>query len=101
MNYLEAIREDLHPFPVRTSLIERQCVKQGVSPIDENIDEKIVSMCVLEILSQMIALGGVSEGGVSFSFDTEKVKERIKSICRKNGFDYSLYIPEPKVIRLE
>ena len=58
-------------------------------------------MCVLEILSQMIALGGVSEGGVSFSFDTEKVKERIKSICRKNGFDYSLYIPEPKVIRLE
>ena len=83
MNYREAIREDLHPFPVRTSLIERQCVKQGVSPIDENIDEKIVSMCVLEILSQMIALGGVSEGGVSFSFDTEKLRNVLRVYAAK------------------
>jgi len=101
MTYLEAIREDLYPYPVRSSQIERQCLKQGVSPNDDSIDEKIVSMCVLEILSQMIALGGVSEGGVSFSFESDKAKDRVRSICKRYGLDYGDYIQVATVTRLE
>lgn len=49
----------------------------------------------------MIALGGVSEGGVSFSFDSNKVKERIRALCSKNGLDYGDYVSLPTVTRLE
>lgn len=101
MTNLEAIREDLSPYPIRTSQIERQCIKQGISPHDDELDERAISMCVLEILSQMIALGGVSEGGVSFSFDSNKVKERIRALCSKNGLDYGDYVSLPTVTRLE
>ena len=79
----------------------RRCAKHGVQPDDENIDENIISMCVLEILSQMIALGGVSEGGVSFSFNREDAKDRVRSICKRLGLDYGDYVYVPTVTRLE
>lgn len=101
MTYLEAIREDLTPYPVSKSKIERQCIKQGVSPNDDNLDEKTISMCVLEILSQMIALGSVSEGGVSFSFNIEGAKDRVRSICKRHGLSYGDYVTESTVTRLE
>jgi len=101
MTYLEAIREDLYPYPVRSSQIERQCLKQGVSPNDDSIDEKIVSMCVLEILSQMIALGGVSEGGVSSSFKEEPARRRIYTLCSRLGLNPRDYIDIPTVTRIE
>ncbi len=101
MTYLEAIREDLTPYPVSSSKIERQCIKQGVSPSDDILDEKTISMCVLEILSQMIALGSVSEGGVSLSFNVEGAKDRVRSICKRNGLNYTDYVSVPTVTRLE
>jgi hypothetical protein len=101
MTNLEAIREDLSPYPIRTSQIERQCIKQGISPHDDKLDEQAISMCVLEILSQMIALGGVSEGGVSFSFNVEGAKDRVRSICKRNGLNYTDYVSVPTVTRLE
>ena len=100
MTNKQAIREDLSPYPIRNSQIERQCLKHSLNP-DGEVDDSIVSMCVIEILSQMIVLGGVSEGGVSFSFDADKAKSLIKRKCIEAGLDYTLYIPMPTVTRLE
>lgn len=100
MTNKQAIREDLAPYPIRSSQIERQCWKHSLDP-DGEVEENKVSMCVIEILSQMIALGGVSEGGVSFSFDSAKAKERVRSMCKMLGLDYGDYVSLPTVTRLE
>lgn len=96
----QAIREDLKPYPVSSSQIERQLWKHSVDP-DDAVNESIVSMCVIEILSQMITLGGVSEGGVSFNFDTEKAKTLLRRKCIEAGLDYTQYVAMPTVTRLE
>ncbi len=101
MKNIEAIREDLAPFPIRSSTIIRQCKKHDVDPDGEWEDEIKISICVIEILSQMIALGGVSEGGVSFSFDSTKAEALLRRKCREANLDESLYISAPIVTRLE
>ena len=101
MTNIEAIRDELSTYPISTSQKERQCIKQGISPHDDKLDEQAISMCVLEILSQLIALGGVSEGGVSFSVNVEGAKDRVRSICKRNGLNYTDYVSVPTVTRLE
>lgn len=101
MTYVEAILEDLQPFPVRRSLIERQCIKQGLSITDDVTDEKAVAKCVVEILSQMVSLNNVGESGVSISFNKESVETNIKRKCTEYGFNSSLYIKESTVERIE
>jgi hypothetical protein len=98
---LDAIIEDLQPFPVRKTLVERQCEKHGLSPVQSVTDEKKVAICVVEILTQMITLNNVAESGVSISFDKESVKSIIRRKCSENGLDASNYITENKVTRLE
>ena len=101
MTYGEAILEDLQPFPVRKSLIERQCIKQGLSIGDDVTDESKVAICVVEILSQMVSLNNVGESGVSLSFNKESVETTIKRKCTEYGLNSSLYIKESTVTRLE
>lgn len=99
--YLEAIRTDLLPYPVSSKMVERQCFKHCLDPEGIVVDEKKVSMCVLEILSQMIALGGVSEGGVSSSFKEEPARRRIYTLCSRLGLNPRDYIDIPTVTRIE
>lgn len=101
MNYGEAIVEDLQPFPVRRTLIERQCLKHGLSILDEATDEKAIALCVIEILTQMLSVNNIGEGGVSISFNKEGVESVIKRKCNEFGFDSSNYIKESRVIRLD
>lgn len=101
MTNLAAITEDLQPYPVRQSLIERQCKKHGLSPIEDVDDESKIAICVIEILSQMVMLNNVSEGGVSISFDKEDVNTFIKRKCVEAGVDSSLYIKQATVERIE
>lgn len=96
-----AILEDLQPFPVRRSLIERQCIKHGLSPIEDVDDESKIAICVIEILSQMVALNNVGESGVSISFNKEAVEATIRRKCIEIGLDSSLYIKEATVRRLD
>lgn len=101
MNYGAAILEDLQPFPVRKSLIERQCIKHGLSISDDATDEAKITLCVVEILSQMVALNNVGESGVSISFNKEAVETTIRRKCIEIGLDSSLYIKEATVRRLD
>jgi len=101
MTNLQAIREDLQPYPVRQTLIERQCIKHGLSITGDVTDEAIITRIVIEILSQMIALNNVAEGGVSQSFDKETVSKYIKRKCAEIGLDSSEFIKEATVTLLE
>ncbi len=101
MTNLAAIIEDLQPYPVRKSLIERQCEKHGLSATDDVSDESKIALCVIEILSQMVILNNVSEGGVSLSFNKESVNAIIKRKCSEIGIESVSYIIEPTVTRLE
>lgn len=97
MTYLEAIREELQPYPVRNSLIARKCEKFGVWENNDETDEKVIAQCVIDILYQMKTTNAVGEGGVNISFDTDKVDEQIKKLCNENGLDSSMYVNEPTV----
>ena len=101
MTNLEAIREDLRPHDVRTSLIVRQCQKHGLTPTQDALDETKVAFCVIEILSQMISLNNVSESGVANSFDKETVSIYIKRKCGEVGLDSSKFIRETTVTYME
>lgn len=101
MTNLEAIREDLQPYPVRTTLIERQCIKNTLNPESDFSDEKKIAICVIEILSQMLTLNSVGEGGVSISFNKDEVKALIRRKCKEAGLDASDYISQPTVTRIE
>jgi hypothetical protein len=101
MKALEIIREDLQPYPVRESLIRRYCAKHSISPDEENPDEGKISLCVVEILSQMKSLNNVSEGGVSISFNEDNVNAIIRRKCAELGIDDTPYLDEPTVQRIE
>lgn len=100
MTNTEAILEDLRPYPIRRSLIERKCSKHGLSPEEELSNEKIIAKIVIEILVQMITLNNVAEGGVSLSFNKEGVEDYIKLLCSQHDFDSSEYVTEPTVTYL-
>lgn len=97
MTNSKAIIEDLRPYPVRRSLVERKCVRYGLDPSANISDEKLIAKIVIEILVQMISMSNVSEGGVSFSFDKESVQLYISNLCRQHGFDSQEFIQEPAV----
>jgi hypothetical protein len=101
MTNLQAIREDVQPYPVRQTLIERLCEKYSLSPTEAVNNEVLVTTIVIEILSQMLALNNVSEGGVSISFDKESVSMNIKRKCAEIGLDSSKFVNEPTVTLLE
>lgn len=102
MTNVEAIREDLRPYPIRTSQIERQCAKHGLIPDATTSDEKSLSICVVEILAQMLVLKSVSEGGVSLSFADEKdIRSLIRRKCKEAGLDYTDYVSMTIIRRLE
>ena len=97
MTIIEAITEDLRPYPVRKSLIERKCLKHGLNTESSSYDETLIAKIVIEILVQMLSLNNVGEGGVSISFEKEGVQEYIRMLCSDNGLDYSDYISGPTV----
>ncbi|MFV0536834.1 MAG: DUF6706 family protein [Dysgonomonas sp.] len=100
MTNIEAIIEDLRPYPIRRSLVERKCQKYGLESEGDIKDEKTAAKIVIEILVQMITLNNVSEGGVSISFNKDGVNKYIKSLCLQFGFDSSEYVDEPTVTYL-
>lgn len=101
MNYLEAIKEDLRPFEVSSRLITRKCEKNGVTATEEVADEAKVTLMEIEILSQMITMTSVSEGGVSKSFDKEAAILLLRRLCVDAGVDESLYVKTSSVKYLE
>jgi len=99
MTNSDAIQEDLRPYPVRRSLIERKCEKFG---LDANgsystLNEMLVTRIVVDILSQMLTLNNVAEGGVSLSFEKKAVETRIKRLCGEVGLDSSEFVQQPIV----
>ena len=99
MTNSEAIQEDLRPYPVRRSLIERKCDKYGLdaSGLYNTQNERLITFIVVELLSQMITLNNVAEGGVSLSFDKKAVETRIKRLCGEVGLDSSEFVQQPTV----
>lgn len=103
MTNLQAIQEDLRPYPVRRSLIERKCAKYGLDAGSDLLssNEKTITRIVIEVLGQMISLNNVSESGVAISFDKGSVETRIRSLCSEIGLDSSNYVNESIVRILE
>lgn len=101
MTNLEAIKEDLKPFPVEDSLIERKCIKHLLTASAVVTDESTITLIVIEILSQMVSLSSVGEGGVSKSFDKGEVEAQIDRLCLELGLDSSIYYKKATVTRLE
>ena len=101
MTNLEAIVEDLQPYPVRQSLVVRQCEKHDLAASSDVHDEIKITLCVIEILTQMVIVNNVSEGGVGISFNKDTVTNVIKRKCEEIGVDSRLYIQGPTVTRLE
>jgi len=100
MTNLEAILEDLRPYPIRKKLIERKCEKYKIRANDDVSDETIVTRIVVDILTQMLSLNNVSEGGISVSFDKKGVEDYIRSLCNEIGLDSSEFIKEDTVTYL-
>jgi len=100
MTNLEAILEDLRPYPIRKKLIERKCEKYGIGADVAISDEVTVTRIVIEILVQMLVLNNVAEGGISISFDRKGVEERIKALCGEIGLDSSNFVKEDIVTYL-
>jgi hypothetical protein len=82
-------------------MIKRKCQKHGVLDSADVTDESKVLLIEIELLSQMISLGSVSEGGVSKSFDREGAVMLLKRLCGEAGLEASEYVKEPTVTFLE
>ena len=101
MTNLEAILEDLRPYPIRKRLIERKCEKYKIGANDDVSDEKTVIRIVIEILVQMCSLNNVAEGGISISFNEDGVDAYIKALCGEIGLDSSEFIKEDTVTYID
>jgi hypothetical protein len=92
MTYLAAIREDLQPFPVSSDMITRKCEKHGLNVIDQAADEATILLVEIELMSQLISLQSVSEGGVSKTFNKDSALLLLKRLCTEAGVDASQYV---------
>jgi len=97
MTNLEAVLEDLRPYPIRTKLVERKCEKYKIAASDEVSDETVIARIVIEILTQMLSLNNVAEGGISISFNKEGVENYIRALCFEIGLDSSEFVKEDTV----
>jgi hypothetical protein len=97
MTYLLAIKQDLQPFPVSTDMITRKCEKHGLTATAEVEEEAKILLVEIELLSQLIPLQSVSEGGVSKSFDKGAALLLLKRLCNEAGIDASNYVTEGSV----
>lgn len=97
MTYLLAIKQDLQPFPVSSDMITRKCEKHGLTVTAEVEDEAKILLVEIELLSQLIPLQSVSEGGVNKSFDKGAALLLLKRLCNEAGIDASNYVTEGSV----
>lgn len=97
MTNLQAITEDLQAYSVRSTTIERQCKKIGLDPNSEILDEFKIRLCVINILSQLISLSGVSQADVSFSFNKDGALIYLKRLCKEAGLDVGDFVGTPTV----
>jgi len=100
MTNLEAILEDLRPYPIRKRLIVRKCEKYNIGTDAVISSEITITRIVIEILVQMLSLNNVSEGGISISFDKKGVEQRIKALCDEIGLDSTEFVKEDIVTYL-
>lgn len=103
MTILQAIKEDLQPFPVSSGMITRKCLKRELNATSNvtSGDEQTILLIEIELLSQIITMSSVSEGGVSKSFDKEAATMLLKRLCDEAGVDAGSYVKESKVTFLE
>lgn len=89
MTILEAILEELNPFPIRRKLIEKKCIDANLNKNDDYSTElrKEIIPIMIEVLTQYLSLSSVNEGGVSLGFTAEDVKTRIASLKKEIGED--------------
>lgn len=92
MTYLVAIKQDLEPFPVSSDMITRKCEKHGLIATADVADEAKILLVEIELLSQLIPLQSVSEGGVNKSFDKDAALLLLKRLCNEAGVDASNYV---------
>ncbi len=97
MTYIEAIREDLQPFPVSSKMITRRVEKKGLKASDEISDEDTALLIGIEILSRMISLSSVKEGGGSKSFNIAGAKLLLRQLCSEVGVNITNYLDIPTV----
>lgn len=87
MKVLDAILEELKPYPIREALIKKKCIDYD---LDEGADytkslRNQTLMVVVSVLTQYLSLGSISEGGVSISIADTKL--RIRQINDELGID--------------
>ena len=89
MTNLEAISADLYPFDVPESWIEKKCIEEGVDvQANYSADDKLpVAKATIAILRNLIVLKSESNGGISQSYGTDELKERIFGLAKENGLD--------------
>lgn len=87
MTNFEAISARLYPYSVDSDLIEVSCIDAGLeSDAPYTSGQKTeVAMVVISILRNMVALSSESNGGYGLSYDTDKLKERIRLIAKDYG----------------
>lgn len=87
MKVLDAILEELKPYPIRESLIVKKCIDFNVDAgEDYNATHREDALrIVVSVLTQYLSLGSISEGGVSISIADTKL--RIRQINDELGID--------------
>lgn len=84
----DAIIGSLYPYDVDDSLILKACIDNDVS-LDDTYSAKhkeIVARVSIDVLVNLISLSSESDSGYSLSYNVDKLKERICSIAKSNGF---------------
>ncbi len=97
MTYIEAIREDLQPFPISEATIIRKAEKRGLKATDDVVEGRALLLIEIELLSQMMARSWLSESGISMSFDKGAAKSLLRRLCSEAGVDSSMYMEANRV----
>lgn len=97
----EVIRQLVKPYEVDDEAIEVICFMNDLDANSEVEDKVKVARTAIELMLQQYPLNGVNEGGISFSYDTEAVKEKVFTLCNKYGLSTSLFFkPKARITRL-
>ena len=88
MNQSEAIVSCVYPYDVDPSLIEKLCIDHYVDPLEEYSasDKEKVARVAIDVLRCLISLSSENNQGYSLSYNVDKLKDRIHTIAKFNGF---------------
>lgn len=90
---LDALIAELEPYTVSGGALRKALMDAGVGleseDYDSAADKRVIAVAAVNCLRKLVVLSSDSLGKSSQGYNVDRLKDRIKALCKENGLDAS------------